>query len=68
MSDGRMNESSRDKQVTDGDAPRWPQGAEWAFPRALVLAQQQIKKKDVGGGDGAGMTTGRERDSWNERF
>lgn len=55
MSGRRMKESSGDTQVTDGDARRWPQGAEGALPRAFVPIRsrlQQLTKKDVGRGQG----------------
>lgn len=66
MSGRRMKESSGDTQVTDGDARRWPQGAEGALRRAFVPAQQQLTKKDVG--RGRGWQLGEERLFWHEEF
>lgn len=61
-----MKESSGDTQVTDGDARRWPQGAEGALRRVFVPAQQQLTKKDVGRGQG--WQLGEERHFRHEEF
>lgn len=60
MSGGRMKESSGDKQVTDGDARRWPQGAEGALRRAFVpIRSRSAAAHKERCRAGAGMATGR---------